>query len=335
MLVSGSTREPEVRADDDRPSRQVLVQPLVRLGTALRDAGYDFTTVTPRSHGIINARGGNERARTLRDVFGWSRPFAGDAALPAGLLDLMRDAEVLDRVGELYRSRIRLSTLNGELYIHSAYPTTATDAVFFGPDTYKFADAIALHLSRRTAPVRRAIDICCGAGPGALTIAKAASDAAVSMVDINPTALRYAGANAALAGHADLQACLGDMFEDVAGQFDLIVAHPPYLIDHRSRACRHGGGPLGAELALEIVRGALPRLSPDGTLLLFTGVAMVDGGDPFLSTVAPWLADSGLDVTYREVDADVFGEELEQPAYLGAERIALVVLEATRRGVPA
>ena len=38
----------------------------------------------------------------------------------------------------------------------------------------------------------------------------------------------------------------------------------------------------------------------------------------------------GLNWTYREVDPDVFGEELAREPYHRTDRIALVVLTATR-----
>ena len=76
------------------------------------------------------------------------------------------------------RSAVRLSSLEGLLFMHSAYPTVAADAVFFGPDTYRFGRAILAHLGRG-APVRRAVDIGCGAGPGAILVARAYPDAEV------------------------------------------------------------------------------------------------------------------------------------------------------------
>ena len=69
--------------------------------------------------------------------------------------------------------------------------------------------------------------------------------------------------------------------------------------------------------------------------MIFTGIAIVDGQDAFKAEVGRRAADAGCDWTYREVDPDVFGEELAQPAYAGVDRIAHVVFEATRRDGPA
>lgn len=300
------------------------------LAEALRDAGHRFTTITPATHARVNARPGNERARDLRDVFGWSRPFAPDA-LPSAILDLMRRAGVVADAGDgLLRSLVRLSALDGEVFLHSAFPTTGAGAVFFGPDTYRFAAAIAAELAVRTAPIRRAVDIGTGAGPGGILVAKAHPAAEVLLGDINADALRLARVNAAVAGAANARAVHSDLLSGVQGDFDLIVSNPPYLLDPAQRAYRHGGGALGEGLSLRILHAALDRLAPDGTLVLYTGVAIVDGHDAFRAAAQGVLAGQPFGWRYREVDPDVFGEELEGGAYDAADRIAAVILTATK-----
>jgi release factor glutamine methyltransferase len=303
---------------------------LLRLARMLRDTGYHFITITPASHARVNSRPQNREGRGVEDVFGWSRPFRPDV-LQFELLGLMRDARILAEHEDGWRSLIRFSSLDGELFVHSAFPTVARDAVFFGPDTYKFVAAIKAYLATRQRPVERAVDICSGAGPGAIAIAKAARDAEVVMVDINETALQFAQVNAMLAGLRNVTPRRSDMLGSVDGAFDLIVAHPPYLVDRDARAYRHGGGALGADLSLAVVRTAMERLAPGGTLVLFTGVAMLDGCDPFRNEITATLDEADVCWSYREVDPDVFGEELAHPPYDQADRIALVVLTATRK----
>ncbi|MNY77305.1 hypothetical protein D3C86_2171560 [compost metagenome] len=65
-------------------------------------------------------------------------------------------------------------------------------------------------------------------------------------------------------------------------------------------------------------------------MLLYTGVAMVAGKDPFYERVLGFLGDSDYQWHYRELDPDVFGEELAQDSYASAERIAAVALEVHR-----
>ena len=206
--------------------------------------------------------------------------------------------------------------------MHSAYPTEAADAVFFGPDTYRFAQAIEAGLPRR---VRRAVDIGCGAGPGAVLVHKAFPDAEVYGVDINDDALALTRANAALNG-ARVEAVNSNLLTALPGQFDLIVANPPYLVDPSARAYRHGGGDLGAGLTLAILDAAVERLAPGGTLLLYSGAAIVNGADPLQIAAADRISETPLTWRYREMDPDVFGEELAHGAYAHADRIAAVVL---------
>ncbi|WP_229466478.1 methyltransferase [Pseudoduganella plicata] len=203
--------------------------------------------------------------------------------------------------------------------------------MFFGPDTYRFGRALQRELADMKAlgrTVQRAADVGAGGGPGAATVALACPDAQVYALDINDKALRLCGVNMQLAGATNVDVRRSDLLNDIDGELDLIVSNPPYLLDPSERAYRHGGGELGAGLSLSLVGQAVTRLAPGGTLLLYTGVAMRHNSDPFLAAVTPLL--DGLTWTYEEIDPDVFGEELDTPAYQDTDRIAAVWLKATR-----
>ena len=301
-------------------------QALLRLATAVRDTGFHFVTPTPATIARVNARPGQEWATDLRGVFGWSRPFR-PGVVPDAMLDFMQQGGVLAPCAGGARSLVRLSSLQGHLFLHSAYPTAAADAVFFGPDTYRFVRAMLPHI-KGNAP-RRAVDIGCGAGPGAIAVAAHYPEADVFAVDINDAALRLARINAALAGVA-VQAVRSDLLSGLDGQFDLIVSNPPYLVDPGERAYRHGGGPLGAGLSLAILDTAWDRLTPGGRLLLYTGAAIVNGTDPFRDAAAARLADLDGGWSYEELDPDVFGEELGGGAYASTDRIAAVLLSVIK-----
>ncbi len=303
---------------------------LFALGRALEAAHYRFTTITPASHARINARPGNEQALDLRGVFGWSRPFAADAIDPA-IIDLMRRAGVLDASGALLRSTVRASTLGERCYFHSAFPTERGDSVFFGPDTYRFVAAIERELRKLAAPPARVVDIGCGAGPGAIQIARRFPDAEVFAADINPASLALTTINAGLAGARNVTPVASNLLDGVDGEFDLIVSNPPFMLDPGARAYRSGGGLRGAELSLEIVKAAMARLRPGGSLLLYTGVAISADQDDFQGAIAPLLDTACQAWSYEELDPDMFGEDLATPAYAGVERIAAVWLHAVKR----
>ena len=297
------------------------------LGRWLLAQGYRFTTPTPATHARVNARLENAWAGDVRGVLGWSRRFRegtlGD--LPARL----QRAGVARRCGDGWRSALRASTLDDRLYFHSAYPTAGEHDVFFGPDTYRFVRA--LRHAQLDAPVRRIVDIGSGAGPAAIALALRHPAAEVIAADLNPDALLLAGVNAALAGAANVRTARSDLLDGVDGQFDLIVANPPYMVDEDGRDYRDGGDDLGAALSVRIVDQAALRLATGGTLQLYTGSAIVDGRDILRERCAAVLERAGLAWTYDEIDPDVFGEELERPAYARVERIAAVLLTATNR----
>lgn len=302
---------------------------LLQLGRRLQADGYRFTTVTPLTHERNNAREENHKAKSLRDIFGWNRPFETDL-LPEAELGALLESGVLRAHAGLWVSEVRWSSLDDLLLVHSSFPTVAHDSVFFGPDTYRFAQAIEEHLRTSSHPIKNAVDIGSGSGAGAILIGRARREAQVLALDINPTALRYTAVNAALAGTENVSAWHSDILASTSGEFDLIVANPPYMQDTQQRAYRHGGGRLGSELSVRIVAQAINRLSLGGTLILYTGAPSVDGVDLFMESASALVDVPGLAWTYREMDPDVFGEELDTANYTKAERIAAVVLTVTR-----
>lgn len=305
---------------------------LVALGHALASAGYRFTTVTPATHQRVNARAPSAAAG-LRDVLGWSRPFTSDGLAPR-LVAMMRQAGVVVAVDDGWRATVRASTLGDDVYFHSAFPTSDEDAVFFGPDTYRFMAAIERELAALAAPPQRIADIGCGAGPAAIGIARRYPDAEVLALDINDVALALTRVNAKVAGTGNVTAHRSNLLDGVCGDFDLIVSNPPYLLDPAKRAYRHGGGRHGAGLSVDIVNAALERLRPGGSLFLYTGVAMNGPDDPFLADIAVLLDQRCSDWRYQEIDPDVFGEEIATPAYEGIERICAIWLHAVKRRQP-
>lgn len=300
---------------------------LLKLLQLLEQQGYGFVTTTPLTHARVLAREHRRSARTLSDVFGWSLPFDADVVGEA-LLSTMRDAGILLAENGVWRSAIRVSSLDGALFAHSAYPTLAADAVFFGPDTYRYAAFVNANLPSPRAGLRCA-DIGCGSGAGAITAARRLPGSRWLLTDINPAALRLASVNARHAG-VPLQTLLSDVLASSQGGFDLLICNPPYLADDRQRAYRHGGGHLGRELSLRIAGEAFDRLDPGGRLLLYTGVAVVDGIDPLLRELQALFHGRNCTWRYCELDPDVFGEELERAVYAHADRIAAVGLIVDR-----
>jgi methylase of polypeptide subunit release factors len=307
---------------------------LFALLQALRVRGYRFVTITPAAHARVLARGPQRDAADLRDVFGWSLPFAPET-LDGDILRLLTEADALEPMrGGRLKSRYRVSELDGDLFLHSAYPTTAEDAVFFGPDSYRFADLVRRELSgdppRREA---RLVDIGAGAGVGAVAAAKLCPGLRTTMTDINPEALRLARINAHAAGiSADFG--IGRNLDASPGPVDVALANPPYIIDAAGRNYRDGGDMHGGRVAYDMAAAAVGRLSYSGRLILYTGSAIIAGEDPLRAALAALVAAQACTLRYREIDPDVFGDELEKPPYRDVERIALVAAVISRIGTP-
>jgi methylase of polypeptide subunit release factors len=298
---------------------------LLELLSALSDVGYSFTSTTPATHERVLAR--KAEARDLRDVFGWSVPFS-DGSIPQRFVQLLQRADALERDGDRFRSKVRVSSLDGELFLHSAFPTDGANSVFFGPDTYRYAALLAAELPR-LGPVRHIVDIGAGSGAGGIVAAKLAPGACLTLTDVNPSALRLAAVNAA---HAGIEATLveGSGLDEVKGAIDLVIANPPYIMDEDERAYRDGGDMHGAQLSHDWALAGAKRLEPGGRMILYTGVAIVEGRDELRAALEQHLPELGCSLAYRELDPDVFGEELEKPPYRDVERIAAIAAIITK-----
>lgn len=305
------------------PASAVAEPGLVALLAALKRRSYRFVTPTPATHERVVSRHDKAQASDLRDVLGWNLPFARDL-LDAELLALLESADALEAAGPLLRSKLRVASLDEWLFLHSGFPTSQRDAVFFGPDSYRFASLI--REEARGLPLGEGgavVDIGGGTGVGALVAASLFPGASVAMTEVNAEAVRLAHANAAAAG-TGLRILQADDLTGVGVPIDLAIANPPYIADDAQRIYRDGGGRLGAGASLAMAQMAGERLAPGGRLILYTGTAIVEGEDRLYGALVDLAAGLDLELRYRELDPDVFGEELERPAYAEAERIALV-----------
>ncbi len=301
---------------------------LLQLLSLLDRAGYDFVPITPATHAHVVARPDKQQARGLRDVFGWSLPFAPDA-LPREMLELLERAGLLIQQGGLLKSKVRVGRIHGSLILHSAFPTEDEDAVFFSPDTYRFAEFVRTELIR-TSGAKRLLDIGAGPGTGAITAAPMLPGARLTLCDLNPLALEFARINARHAG-LEVETVEGDIGA-VRGGFDVAIANPPFMIDAQGRTYRDGGDMHGARLSLDWALEALGRLDPGGRFILYTGAPIVDGRDELREALEREVPALGGSLRYRELDPDIYGEELKKPAYADVERIAAVGAVVERSG---
>ncbi len=293
----------------------------VELLRALDSRGYDFVPVTPETHRRYLERADDPFATDLRGVFGWSQPFR-ERTIDRELLALMEPAGLLCPATDGWRSGARVSRILGRLFLHSPYPTTEADSVFLGPDSLRFVDFVLAALAEHGG-FARLLDIGAGAGVGGISVAAEMGSGVIELAEINRKAIGYARVNAL---HAGVAATLieSDGLAAVEPGFDLAIANPPFMFDKDAPVYRSGGGMHGAELSLKWALDAARNVSPGGRVLLYTGSAIVGGRDRLREELEQAMPDLDCRLSWREIDPDIFGEELEKPAYRGVERIAAV-----------
>lgn len=127
------------------------------------------------------------------------------------------------------------------------------------------------------------VDLCCGAGPIALSVAREVPGAVVLAVDANPAAVELTRRNARELGlqvraiHADVRAA--DLLEEHRGRVDVVAANPPYIPpgaqprqqevrDHDPHLALYGGGPDGLDVPRAVIGAAARLLRPGGLLVM-------------------------------------------------------------------
>ncbi|MBR2548124.1 MAG: peptide chain release factor N(5)-glutamine methyltransferase [Eubacterium sp.] len=145
-------------------------------------------------------------------------------------------------------------------------------------------EAESEYVSGRPERHLRVLDLCCGSGALGLSIA-ALSDKETDVVlsDISRDALDVAAENAERLGVSDKVTFVkSDLFEDIQGDFDLIVCNPPYIrsdviltLDEEVRGHEPvlalDGGSDGLDVYRRIAEETPGYLKPQGRLMMETG----------------------------------------------------------------
>ncbi len=149
------------------------------------------------------------------------------------------------------------------------------------PDTEVLAET-ALKLLRGER--RDVLDLCCGSGCIGIALAKYGG-ANVTAADLSADALSITERNAKRNG-VIVKTVQSDLFDGIAGTFDLIVSNPPYLsaseMDERDKslcfepALALYGGADGLDFYRRIAKAYRRFLNPGGTLLLEIGYTQAD-----------------------------------------------------------
>jgi len=193
----------------------------------------------------------------------------------ADLVDRRCSREPLQHiVGTTGFRHLRLQVLPG---VFVPRPETELVAQVAVDEAQRLAD-------RGVAPV--VVDLCCGAGGIALSVALEVPRTRVTAVDLAPAAVALAVTNAAACG-AELRieaadATADDALADLNGQVDVVVANPPYIPpdavpmepevrDHDPDLALYGGGADGLEVPRGVVGTAARLLRAGGLFVMEHG----------------------------------------------------------------
>lgn len=149
-------------------------------------------------------------------------------------------------------------------------------------------------------PVNRILDLCTGSGCIGIGAASVFDEAEVVLSDISAEALEVAQSNIAYHGVEDrVRAVRSDLFENIEGQFDVILSNPPYVdaedLAGMPQEYRHepelglAAGADGLDLAHRILTGALEHLSPEGLLIVEVGNSWVALDEAYPDLPVTWL----------------------------------------------
>lgn len=149
------------------------------------------------------------------------------------------------------------------------------------PETEVVAQVAIEEAARLTDPL--VVDLCCGAGGIALSVATEVPGARVVAVDLSMEAVDLTRRNA-VAVQADLRVEHGDvadpaLLHELDGTVDVLVANPPYIPpdaepvdpevrDHDPDLALYGGGLDGLDVPRAVLRAAARLLVPGGLLVM-------------------------------------------------------------------
>ncbi len=212
---------------------------------------------------------------------------------------LYRDNPVIDNVhlsaiDALVKRRIvrePLQYIYGEVEFYGLKIRVGKGVLIPRPETELLVDEAVRRLSRMGCrlSVLKILDLCCGSGCIALSLARAFPMGEIYGTDISEEALRYALGNARLNGIENATFLKGHLFEPVEGmKFSLIISNPPYIkrkdipglqpeIRLHEPIEALDGGEDGMDFHRKILSRAGDFLDQDGSVMVEMGDGQTDG----------------------------------------------------------
>lgn len=226
------------------------------------------------------------------------RALLGDTAVT-----LLIDAGLVQQEGEVLVPQARVHVFDNCLFVEPKANRSILDA------SYKLADAVTRNLPRMKY-TRRMLDVGTGTGFHAILFARHFDE--VVALDIDEDALANTAQNCAINGTANVAGLQSDMYANVEGRFDLIMANPPPLFvpegyqENSGYDRFYNGGDFGIELARRIMDGFDEYLADDGVAAIGLISSVVNGRDLVLDYIA-----SNFDARNYRIEARVVSDVIE------------------------
>ena len=199
---------------------------------------------------------------------------------------LMRASEAADPDGVLkYREfigkrceHIPVQYITGKAYFMGLEFHVTPDVLIPRFDT----EVLTEHALKLINSKSHVLDICTGSGCIAVAVSVLGKPESVTASDISPAALRIASENAEQNGAGDIKFVESDLYDNIEGNFDIILSNPPYIAssviesldsevkDHEPRLALDGSCD-GLLFYRRLISGAGKHLVPDGFIMMETG----------------------------------------------------------------
>jgi SAM-dependent methyltransferase len=157
------------------------------------------------------------------------------------------------------------------------------------------------------APGARVLELCAGTGVAAIRAAKGGAATATAS-DITPRCAHFARFNARLSGvESNVDVRVSDAWESLGdAQYDLIVAHPPYVpaLSHRFDFRDAGGD--GEHVTRRIVEGTPAHLARGGRLI-FRAALSDRRGATIAERIRAWLGDAAGEFDLVQIESLEYG----------------------------
>ncbi len=247
---------------------------------------------------------GKERLKTAYRLFFLNRPVPGpgcESLLGKDLLNELLEAGIAVSENDRILSTVRFVPWRNFLFLSDPDEGArrGTDFyVYLGGDSTLLTDFVHRRLEGGF-KARRALDLCAGTSIQSYNMLDRSES--ITAAELNPRAVAYAEASRQINDIGSIEIIQSDLYENVQGSFDVIIANPPYVpMPSESVSARNmdafGGGELGLDIPLRIMEGLGSRLNNGGYSAVLAGSPIIQGRDILRENLLPIADKHGLSI---------------------------------------